>query len=87
MGKAFDYKWIGNGIAHPDNKEETQQALHWARLAAKHDPNYTSTLIFTPDKNWYQHSGPFPGSHIIALFQADSLPYEEPTISPKQKKT
>ena len=59
-----------------------QQAIHWARLAAKNDPN-TITLLVIPDTNWYQnyspHTGPFPDTHVLAHFTADTITYDEPT--------
>jgi len=71
----------------PHNEEETHQAIHWARLAANNDPNHNITIIITPDTNWYHnsnpHLGPFPDSHIIVLFEADSMTYKEPTIPPE----
>ena len=62
----------------------TQQAIHWARLATKNDPN-TATLIVTSYTNWYQnyspHTGPFPDTHILAYFAADTITYNVPTNS------
>ena len=59
-----------------------QQAIHWARLAAKNDPN-TITILFIPDTNGYQnfspYIGPFLDTHIIAHFAADNIAYEEST--------
>jgi len=82
LGTAFQYKWKGIGYAHPPNEEMAQQAIHWARLAAKNDPT-TITILVIPDINWYQnyspHSGPFPDTHIIAHFAADTITYDEPT--------
>ena len=82
LGTAFQYKWKGIEYAHPHNEEMTQQAVHWARLAAKNDPN-TITLLTIPDINWYQnyapHTGPFPDTHVLAHFTADSVTYDEPT--------
>jgi hypothetical protein len=64
-------------------KKEAQQALHWAPLASKNNPD-TITILVTPDRNWYHnlnpHEGPFPDSHVIAHFKADTITYEEPTI-------
>ena len=61
----------------------TQQTIHWARLAAKNDPN-TITILVTPDINWYQnyspHIGPFLDTHVLAHFMADTITYDEPTI-------
>jgi hypothetical protein len=83
LGTAFQYKWNGIGCAHPYNEEMIQQAIHWARLAAKNDPN-TITLLVIPDINWYQnytpHTGPFPDTHVLAHFTADTIIYDEPTI-------
>jgi hypothetical protein len=55
-----------------------QQAIHWARLAAKNDPN-TFTILIIPDINWYQnyspHTGPFPDTHTMTHFAADTITY------------
>ena len=60
----------------------TQQAIHWARLAARNNPD-TVTLIVTPDTNWYQnyspHTGPFLDTHILAHFSVDTITYDVPT--------
>jgi hypothetical protein len=38
-----------------------------------------------PYENWYPnpHNGPFPDSHVITHFKADTIIYEEPTVPPK----
>ena len=58
-----------------------QQAIHWARVAAKNDPN-TITILVIPDVNWYQNYSPheslFPDTHTIAHFAADTITYVEP---------
>ena len=86
VGKAFQHKWHGNGYAHPHTETETKQALHWAHLAAENNSN-TVTILVMPDKNWYHNpnprNGPFPNSHIITHFKADTITYEEPTIPPE----
>ena len=70
----------------PTQKTDTQQALHWARLVAKNNPN-TITILITTDPNWYHnlhpHEGPFPDSHVITHFKADTITYDEPTIPPE----
>ena len=85
VGKTFYHKWHGNGYAHPHTDTETQQALHWARLATQNDSN-SITLLVMPDENRYHnsnpHNGPFPDTHVIAHFKANTIIYEEPTISP-----
>ena len=85
VGKTFQHKWHGNGYAHPHTNTETQQALHWARLAAKYDSNSITILVML-DKNWYHnpnpHNGPFLDSHVITHFKADTIIYKEPTIPP-----
>ena len=86
LGKAFDQKWKGIGYAHPHNATDLQQAIHWARIAAKNDPN-TITLLISKDTDWYHnfdpYTGPFPDTHIIAHFAANTVIYEEPTIPPE----
>ena len=90
LGKAFDKKWKGIGYAHPHNATDLQQATHWARIAAKNDPN-TVTLLSSKDTDWYHNFHPYTGpvfdSHIIAHFAADTITYEEPTIPPELNTT
>jgi hypothetical protein len=74
------------GLAHPHSPAATDQAFHWARLAAQTDPSNV-TLFFIPDQSWcsnaepYHH--PFPNTHVVAHFEVDTLFYHEPTI-PKE---
>src|ERR1700738_2071927 len=86
LGKVFDYKWQGIGYAYPHNSIDLQQAIHRARMAAQNDPS-TITIIISLDTDWYQnsnpHTGPFPDTHVIAHFTADTITYEEPTIPPE----
>ena len=86
---AFQYKWKGIGYAHLHNEETVQQAIHWARLAAKNYPN-TITIIVISYINWYQdpspYTGPFPHTHVITYFAADTITYEEPTIPQDRQK-
>ena len=81
LASAFQYKWRGIRYAHPPNIEMAQQTIHWARLAAQHDP-YTITLLIIPDNNWYQiptpYKGPFLDTHVITHFSADTITYDEP---------
>ena len=83
FGHAFFYKWKGIGYAHPHNEKEAKTAIHWARLAAKNDPD-TVTILTIPDNKWYQnhtpHIGPFRDTHVITHIPADTITYEEPTI-------
>ena len=64
-------------------KNEAETAIHWARLAAKNDPN-TITILTIPDNKRYQnhtpHIGPFQDTHVIAHIPTDTITYEEPTI-------
>jgi hypothetical protein len=73
IGTTFQHEWIGNGYAHPHTDKDTLQALHWARLAAKNNPD-TMTIHITTDPNWYQnlhpHESPFLDSHVITHFKA-----------------
>ena len=86
IGTTFQHKWAGVGYAHPHTEKDAQQALHWARLAAKRNPD-TITILVTTDPNWYHnlntHEGPFPYSHVISHFKADTIIYDEPTIPPE----
>jgi hypothetical protein len=90
LGTTFQYKWKGIGYAHPNDAETAQQAIHWARLAAKQDPE-TVTFLAIPDTDWYQnqspYTGPFPDAHTIIHFAADTITYDVPTISNEPNKT
>jgi hypothetical protein len=55
---AFKHKWIGSGYAHPHNKENTQKAIHWARLAAKENQD-TITILTIPDEEWTTNVAPY----------------------------
>jgi hypothetical protein len=83
LGNAFQHKWLESGYTHPSNPSDFQKALHWARLAAQHDP-LTLTILITPDLQWYQNStplvGPFPDTHTIIHFEVDTIIYKESTI-------
>ena len=72
--------------AHPHTENDTQQVLHWAKFAAKNDPN-TITILITADPNWYHnlhpHEGPFLDSHVITHFKVYTITYDEPTIPPE----
>ena len=67
----------------PTTKKKQETAIHWARLAAKNNPN-TITILTIPDNKWYQnhtpHIGPFQDTHVITHIPADTITYEEPTI-------
>ena len=55
-------------------------------MAAKNDP-YTITILISLDGDWYKnlnsYIGPFPDTHVIVHFAADTITYEEPTIPPE----
>jgi hypothetical protein len=55
-------------------------------MAAQNDP-YTITILISPDTEWYKnsnpHTCPFPDTHVIAHFAADTITYEELTIPPE----
>ena len=55
-------------------------------LQPKKNPS-TVAILISPDIGWYQnfnpHFDPFPNTHIIAHFAADTITYEEPTIPPE----
>jgi hypothetical protein len=82
-GNAFKHKWIGSGYAHPHNKENTQKAIHWARLAAKENQD-TITILTIPDEEWTTNDAPyktiFDDTHVVIHFPPDTIIYTEPTI-------
>jgi hypothetical protein len=88
-GTAFQHKWIGNGYAHPHNKENTQKAIHWAHLAAKENQD-TITILIIPDEDWTTNDTPyktiFDDTHVITHFPPDTIIYLEPTIPPELNK-
>ena len=73
----------GIGYAHLHNEKEAETTIHWARLAAKNNPNII-TILTISDNKWYQNHtpyiGPFLYTHVIAHIPADTITYEEPTI-------
>jgi hypothetical protein len=84
-GTSFQYHRKGLGFEHLHNNQETQQAIHWARLVAHSDP-HNITILITTDKHWYQNqtllANPFPNTHLLAHFPLDTITYDEPTIPP-----
>ena len=88
-GTAFSHKWKDRRYAHPHNKENTQKAIHWARLAAQEDQD-TITILTVPDEEWTINDVPykttFDDTHVIIYFLPDSIIYSEPTIPPKLNK-
>jgi hypothetical protein len=89
LDTSFQYKWHGIGYAHPDTKQDMQQAIHWARLAAQLNPT-ALTILITPDQTWYtniqQLHNPFPDTHILVYFEANTLTYKKPNIPPELQK-
>jgi hypothetical protein len=75
LGLTFHHQWHGIGCAHPTTSTDAQQALHWACLAAHHDPT-AFTILVLPDPTWYHNfdpmTRPFPDIHIILHFEADT---------------
>jgi hypothetical protein len=49
-GPSIQHKWEGISLAHPINPEMAQQAIYWARLAAKENIENITTIIM-PDIN------------------------------------
>jgi hypothetical protein len=89
QGNAFKHKWIGSGYAHPHNKENTQKAIHWARLATKENQD-TITILTIPDEEWTTNVAPyktiFDDTHVVIHFSPDTIIYTEPTIPPELNK-
>jgi hypothetical protein len=88
-GTAFKHKWLGNGNAHPHNKENIQKTIYWARLAAKENQD-TITILTIPDEEWTTNDAPyktiFENTHVIIYFPPNAIIYTEPTIPPKLNK-
>jgi hypothetical protein len=79
-GTVFKHKWLDNGYAHPHNKENTQKAIHWARLAAKENQD-TMTILTIPDEEWTTNDAPYKtmldNTHVIIHFLPDTIIYIE----------
>jgi hypothetical protein len=88
-GTAFKHKWLENGYAHPHNKENIQQAIHWARLAIRANQDII-TILTIPDEEWTTNDAPyktmFNDTDVIIHFPPDTIIYTEPTIPPKLNK-
>jgi hypothetical protein len=88
-GTTFKHKWLGNGYAHPHNKENIQKTIYWARLAAKENQD-TITILTIPDEEWITNDAPyktiFEDTHVIIYFPPNAIIYTEPTIPPKLNK-
>jgi hypothetical protein len=88
-GFAFKHKWLGNGYAHPHNKENIQKAIHWAHPAAKENQD-TITILTIPDDEWTTNDTPyktiFDDTPVIIHFPPDTIIYSEPTIPPELNK-
>jgi hypothetical protein len=86
---AFTHKRLGNGYAHPHNKENIQKARHWARLAAKENQDIIIILTIL-DKEWTTNDTPyktiFDDTHVITHFTPDNIIYTKPPIPPKLNK-
>jgi hypothetical protein len=83
LGPIFSHKWQGPGFAHPP-PSHLPQAIHWARLAAKANPQIY-TILINPNTNWSQqtniHSSPYLDTHIIAYFLPNTIQYTTLTTS------
>jgi hypothetical protein len=88
-GTAFKHKWLGNGYAHPHNKENLQKAIHWPRLAAKENQD-TINILTILDEEWTTNDAPyktiFDDTHVIIHFPPDTITYTKPTIPPELNK-
>jgi hypothetical protein len=77
-GTAFQHKWLGNGYAHPHDKENIQKAIHWARLAAKENQD-TITILTIRDEEWTTNDTPyktiFEDTHVIIHFPPNTIIY------------
>ena len=50
-GHAQSSRWNGIGLAYPTYHKTTVEALHWARMATKANPN-TTTILIINHKDW-----------------------------------
>jgi hypothetical protein len=51
MGYTKSSRWLGIGLAFPQDHNSTLEAIHWARMAAKED-NQTITILIVNYKDW-----------------------------------
>jgi hypothetical protein len=70
IGNAFSHKWTGCGFAHPPSPL-LPQAIHMARLAAKHNPFDT----------------PYKDTHVIIYVPPNTMQYHTPLTPSNVKQT
>ena len=51
MGHALISRWTGCGLTYPTYHKTTVEAIHWARMATKEDPN-TATILIINHNDW-----------------------------------
>ena len=76
IGHAQSYKWKGIG-AHPTDHNTTIEAIHWARMAAKEDPN-TITILIINHNDWTTQQIPLSTQadiHILTTIPPHTLHY------------
>ena len=71
-------KWTGLGLAFPRDYNTTLEALHWARMAAKEDPD-TVTILIANHKDWTSQKLPLttkPDVHIMTTIPPHTIKYK-----------
>lgn len=68
LGTNFQYKWHGNGYAHPHIENNAQQTLHWACLATKNDMDSVIILVTPYNSNTPPYITNHPNKTIFAIY-------------------
>jgi hypothetical protein len=64
MGHTKSSRWLGIGLAFPQDHKSTLEAIHWPRMAAKED-NQTTTILIVNYKDWTTQQLPVIGQANI----------------------
>ena len=78
LGHALSSKWTGIGLVFPTDHNTTLQAIHWARMAAKEDPN-TVTILIVNHRDWTTQNLPLtakPDIHVMATIPPHAIQYK-----------
>jgi hypothetical protein len=77
--------WKGIGLAYPTDHNTTVEAIHWARMTTKEDPN-TTTILIINHKDWTSQQIPLTKNtdvHILATIPPHTIQYTPTPEWPK----
>lgn len=78
VGPVHQHQWEGKGFAHQPTQELALQAVHWARIAARHSPESLTILLITKTQ-WLDMHHPNLDEHtdvqLIAYFSHSQQRY------------